>query len=273
MSTELHFPLATRRLAQEPRAMIQWFYAQNGQQTGPISEPELDTLVQNGQLTTETLVWREGMVNWQPYNSVRTPRQLSRDPAAPPVLDQAVCAECQRIFGKSDLLRYENAYVCAACKPAFFQKLQEGITPGGASVLWRCGKFLIMRKDATLPNRCVKCNADAAGYKLKRKLFWHHPALYLMIVFPGLLIYAIVATIVGKRARIEIGLCGEHRRLRSRNLLIAWLLFASCIICFVLAAWLSNGWMVFGGFVLLLASPVYGSVTCAMVSPKRINDQ
>lgn len=251
---------------------MQWFYAHNGQQAGPLSEPELDQLFQAASLPPDTLVWREGMANWQPYSAVRLPRPAPTPSMAPPILDQAVCVECQRVFGRSDLLRYENVFVCATCKPAFFQKLQEGITPGSHAALWRSGNLLVLRKDATLPDRCVKCNADTGGYKLRRKLFWHHPALYLLIIV-ALLIYAIVATIVGKRARIEIGLCPEHRRKRSRSLLIAWLLFVSSIICFVLAGLLSNGWFVFGGLILLVASPVYGMLSCAMVSPKRIDDQ
>jgi hypothetical protein len=252
---------------------MQWFYAQNGQQAGPVSEAQLDELARNGTITAATLVWRDGLANWQAY-SVARPGASAPPPLAgalPMSFDQAPCVECRRVFSKNDLLAYENVFVCGECKPVFFQKLREGVVPG-ASALWRTGKFLVMRRDAVLPNRCVKCNADAPMEKLRRKLFWHHPLIYLLIP-AGLLFYAIIATIVGKRARIEIGLCPEHRRKRKRDLLIAWLLFVSSIGSFVAAGVFSSGWPVLAGFLCLIASPVYGSITCAMVAPKRIDDQ
>jgi hypothetical protein len=251
---------------------MQWFYAQNNQQAGPVSQAELDQLAQTGVIHPETLVWREGLANWQPYRTVRVPPSPPAVGGLPPLIDQALCAECQRAFAKSDLIRYENLFVCATCKPIFFQKLQEGITPGGSAAVWRSGKFLVMRKDATLPNRCVKCDADAPGEKLPRKLFWHHPAVYLLIL-PGLLIYAIIATVIGKRAKIQIGLCREHRERRKRNLLIAWGLFLSSIACFIGGGMLANGWIVGFGIVALIASPIYGMITCPMVTPKKIDDQ
>ena len=36
------------------------------------------------------------------------------------------CTECGKVFSVEDLIRHGNAYVCAACKPAFIQKLAEG---------------------------------------------------------------------------------------------------------------------------------------------------
>jgi hypothetical protein len=251
---------------------MQWFYAQNNQQSGPVSDVELDQLAQAGVIQLDTLVWREDMPTWQPYRTVRVPLPSPAPSGLPPVIDQALCTECQRAFGKADLIRYENLFVCATCKPIFFQKLQEGITPGGSAAIWRSGKFLVMRKDASLPSRCVKCDADAPGAKLPRKLFWHHPAAYLLIL-PGLLIYLIVATVIGKRAKVQIALCHKHRERRKRHLVIAWGIFLSSIVCFVGAGLLESGWLVGFGVVALLASPIYGLITCPMVTPKKIDDQ
>jgi hypothetical protein len=251
---------------------MQWFYAQNGQQLGPISQTELDQLVTAGTVRRDTLVRHEGMGSWQPYGTVSAQPTASPGATLPPQIETMSCAECQRPFKKEDLLRFENLFVCATCKPIFFQKLQEGITPGGNAAFWRSGKHLVLRKDATLPARCVKCDADAPGEKLPRKLFWHHPAWYLLIL-PGLLIYAIIATIVGKRARIQIGVCSLHRQKRKRNLLIAWGLFLSSILCFILGGIYGIGWVIGLGIVAAIASPIYGMVTCSMVTPKKIDDQ
>ena len=42
-----------------------WFFASQGQQQGPIPEARLRELIAAGAVTAETLVWTEGMANWQ----------------------------------------------------------------------------------------------------------------------------------------------------------------------------------------------------------------
>jgi hypothetical protein len=42
-----------------------WFYASEGQQQGPYPEIQLRELLARGTLTADTLVWTEGMANWQ----------------------------------------------------------------------------------------------------------------------------------------------------------------------------------------------------------------
>ncbi|WP_038163565.1 RDD family protein [Verrucomicrobium sp. BvORR106] len=50
---------------------MNWFYSENGQQKGPISDMELTTLVRGGTIPVNTLVWREGLPDWQPLSQVR----------------------------------------------------------------------------------------------------------------------------------------------------------------------------------------------------------
>src|SRR4051794_16532780 len=109
---------------------MDWFYASNGQQSGPVSQTQLDELARTGVVQPETLVWRNGLPNWMPYRDTRPP---APPPVvsiiAPPVIAGHTCAECQRSFPPDELLRYENMSVCAACKPIFFQKVREGLVP------------------------------------------------------------------------------------------------------------------------------------------------
>ncbi len=42
-----------------------WFYASEGQQHGPYPEIQLRELIARGTITADTLVWTEGMANWQ----------------------------------------------------------------------------------------------------------------------------------------------------------------------------------------------------------------
>ncbi len=57
---------------------MQWYYANNGQRSGPVSDVEFQALVRAGTVGPETLVWRQGMANWQPY------REVTGAPAATP---------------------------------------------------------------------------------------------------------------------------------------------------------------------------------------------
>jgi uncharacterized RDD family membrane protein YckC len=41
-------------------------------------------------------------------------------------MQTAACSQCQEVHPLSDLLNYAGSYVCAGCKPLFFQRLQEG---------------------------------------------------------------------------------------------------------------------------------------------------
>lgn len=50
---------------------MNWFYVENSQQRGPVQEEELAALVQNGVVKVETLLWREGLPDWQPLSRLR----------------------------------------------------------------------------------------------------------------------------------------------------------------------------------------------------------
>lgn len=47
-----------------------WYYAQFGQQIGPVSQSTLQSLLSSGQLAQDSLVWCQGMTEWQPAHTV-----------------------------------------------------------------------------------------------------------------------------------------------------------------------------------------------------------
>ena len=63
---------------------MSWYYTENNQQRGPVTETEFDNLVQAGKITAATLVWCEGMAAWQPYREVMPPPD---GPVPPPLTD------------------------------------------------------------------------------------------------------------------------------------------------------------------------------------------
>lgn len=42
-----------------------WFYVEDGEQAGPVGEVALRSLIRNGHIQPDTLVWHEGMPEWQ----------------------------------------------------------------------------------------------------------------------------------------------------------------------------------------------------------------
>jgi hypothetical protein len=62
--------------------MPEWFYAERGQQRGPVSFEELQAMAAAGQLRPSDLVWREGLPEWIPAS---TQPELFGQPAQRPI--------------------------------------------------------------------------------------------------------------------------------------------------------------------------------------------
>ena len=154
--------------------------------------------------------------------------------------------------------------------------LQRGITSGQAhsSAVWRDGGVLVMEQGAPMPNRCVKCNAPAELPTDERKLYWHHPGIYALILI-NLLIYLIVALIVRKSAIVSPGMCVEHRKRRRNAILVGWLVALGGIVLFFAAAASGDSdtslSLVGIGILLLLAGMLWGIVLGRVVYAKRID--
>jgi uncharacterized RDD family membrane protein YckC len=50
---------------------MNWYYSLSGSQQGPASDEQLASLTANGTLSSATLIWKEGMADWQPLATVR----------------------------------------------------------------------------------------------------------------------------------------------------------------------------------------------------------
>lgn len=49
-------------------------------------------------------------------------------PPPPEIKETFPCSNCGSTFAEDDLITFEGELICAACKPAFFQKIKEGAT-------------------------------------------------------------------------------------------------------------------------------------------------
>lgn len=123
-----------------PNLTMNWYYVEQGQQTGPANDDQLAALLRAGKINADTLVWHEGMAEWLPFNRVQSDLKPSgsapADGGVPPLAStsapetgpraEAVCAECGQMFPIDEMIRHGNARICAGCKPVFMQKLSEG---------------------------------------------------------------------------------------------------------------------------------------------------
>ncbi len=107
---------------------MSWYYSEQNERRGPVDEPTFRSLVSNGTITPETLVWREGMANWLPYVDVNAGGSAGPGLAPAPAV---VCTQCGRMLPADEMVSYEGRYICPVCKPAFFQRVREGaVLPG-----------------------------------------------------------------------------------------------------------------------------------------------
>jgi hypothetical protein len=104
---------------------MNWFYEYNGEQKGPVTESELDSLIAQGVVLPTTLVWRDGLAGWTPLERVRT---ASPAGGFTPAAGTTRCDSCGRFFEAGDVVQIAGRNICASCKPAVLQGLQQGTT-------------------------------------------------------------------------------------------------------------------------------------------------
>ena len=250
---------------------MNWYYESNGQAIGPIPNAEFTQLAVAGTIAPDTLVWREGMAEWQPHSSVMPAAAAGQPMLAVVPAATVVCPDCGGTFPARDVVAIAGVSVCARCKPARLQRLQEGqvTMPGG---LWRSGKTLVMSREAQVPERCVHCNTTANLRRVKRRLYWHHPAIYLTL-FVGLLVYVIIALVVRKTAQVEVSICQADVVRRRWKVALAWVLLLAMPVSFgVLAAYRVENALWLLPVVLFIAT-VFTSMWSRLVYARKIDEK
>jgi len=108
---------------------MEWYYAVNDQQQGPVTEEQLRQLLAQGAISGQTLVWREGMPDWQPYQAVvPSGSGQAAAPAAPQAgsAGNVICPTCGARTNADSLIPVGDKVVCPSCKSQYSQRLKEG---------------------------------------------------------------------------------------------------------------------------------------------------
>jgi hypothetical protein len=103
------------------------------------------------------------------------------------------------------------------------------------------GAFLVVRKGASLADRCVKCNGPAQGVTISRGFFWTDAGLgpaggrlrfvpLLRIGFAFVSMFRWISALRTLRsAEVRLGVCPRHRRLARMYLLVGLLALPSAL--------------------------------------------
>ncbi|SEK74934.1 Membrane protease subunit, stomatin/prohibitin family, contains C-terminal Zn-ribbon domain [Aquimarina amphilecti] len=88
-------PMATQQQAQPQQnspvapppmpVQVQYFYAVNGQQVGPVSFDQLKTLFANRTVNKDSLVWKQGMANWSAIKDIEELKSFLGGSTPPPL--------------------------------------------------------------------------------------------------------------------------------------------------------------------------------------------
>ena len=162
---------------------------------------------------------------------------------------------------------------------------RDNLSGNPAAELWQDGDVLVVRRKpsafdkpiktiALAHGRCVVCDSASDGKVLRRKLYWHSPWLYFLILL-NLIVYAIAAAIVRHSLTLEVELCPRHRRKRRNALLLAGTVTPVSLI----APWFlfdlrtgSAGAAFFLGVVVTIATCIYGHFRSRVVWLKSANE-
>jgi len=120
---------------------MEWYYAVGGQRVGPVAPADFETLVRNGVIKTDTLVWRQGMANWQAYGTIAGGAAPVAAGGAEAVATGVatddgteVCAASGKRYPRREMIQFEGKWISAEHRDAFFQRMREGVAQPGQFV-------------------------------------------------------------------------------------------------------------------------------------------
>lgn len=153
--------------------------------------------------------------------------------------------------------------------------------PGIADSAFRYGKYMAIRRtNALLKPQCIKTNLPT-DHTLKRVMYWHHPAIFLLVLVSPL-IYIVVSLIMRKRAEVYVPVTQEVIDRRRMNIAIAWgisLIGVGMFIAFFVLVSNTQArepepWVftMLLGLPVLLVGLIYGAFSTRVVFAKRMDD-
>ena len=99
---------------------MEWYYAVEDQQRGPVGDRELAQLVADEVVTEDTLVWNSTFDEWQAFADVRdtVPWSILATATVPeaPDRDAGGCSACGRATAPEGLTEIGGERLCSDCR-------------------------------------------------------------------------------------------------------------------------------------------------------------
>lgn len=141
---------------------------------------------------------------------------------------------------------------------------------------WSEGGLLVMAKDASLPDRCIRCNAPA-HQRVQKTFSWHSPFLYLLIL-AGILTYIVVAIFVRHSIKVELPLCERHARRHRKGVVLVWVGFLGTFLVPIgghfLGGLISEDfgmYLAIGSVPVMLATLAFGQFLATVTRVKKVD--
>ena len=132
----------------------------------------------------------------------------------------------------------------------------------------RDGNLIVIPAGASLPARCIKCNAPAQMGKPQR-FFWHDPKWDPLISI-NFIVHILMAAALQESTKVAIGLCDRHRRscINHISLAILGLGIATLVAALFVEESLLVGSM--AGFMWLIAA-IVGSFARHILTAEHVS--
>src|SRR4051812_48164870 len=134
------------------------------------------------------------------------------------------------------------------------------------------GAALVVPRFYNFPEICLFTGSAEDLVRMRRKLSWHTPAIYLG-VFAGVLVYIVLALALRKTADVTFSITRRERARRRTWHLANWGVFLMTFVSLFAAG---AGDIALGYYlapIFLIASLVIYFLKVRMIYPKTINDQ
>jgi len=182
---------------------MNWYYDLGGQRQGPVAEAELDRLLAAGTITTNTLVWCEGMENWTPMKDARPGAGAAPAVAGTDVPEGWVrCAATGRYFPPSQIVWLDGKAYSAEAKAGIVQGvMQGGELPSGDESLrtgpaWEQRAQLGFFKALWETTQAVLLDPNRAFETMKRSGGFGAPLGYYMLVATAGVVVSLIFNLV-----------------------------------------------------------------------------
>jgi hypothetical protein len=142
---------------------------------------------------------------------------------------------------------------------------------GQADTLLRDGNYLVIERGSLFPERCVITNEVHDLTRIKLKLSWHHPNLYLLVAL-AIVPYFIARLFFTKRVEVELSVSSRVLKKKRQRIQAAWALFVASAVCISLGMlYTSSLWiLVLIGILIFFYSIYTGTTKAHIVEALRI---